>query len=224
MEGNMFCYQCQEAAKGTGCVLRGVCGKKDTTARYMDLLLFVVRGVSVAADTLRTKGYEVEAGTNEFVTDALFSTITNANFDDESILARVRKGLELRDHLKARAVKAGIVLPEADELTWNGKEEEYLSKSASVGVLREPNEDLRSLKELLMYGLKGMAAYHEHAMRLGFADEAIHAFMQSALARITTQTMGADELVALVLEAGQHGVQEWPCWTVPTPPATGIRN
>ena len=203
----MFCYQCQEAAKGTGCVLRGVCGKKDTTARYMDLLLFVVRGVSVAADALRTKGYEVETGTNEFVTDALFSTITNANFDDESILARVRKGLELRDCLKARAVKAGIVLPEADELTWNGKEEEYLSKSASVGVLREPNEDLRSLKELLMYGLKGMAAYHEHAMRLGFADEAIHAFMQSALARITTQTMGADELVALVLEAGQHGVQ-----------------
>ena len=135
MEGNMFCYQCQEAAKGTGCVLRGVCGKKDTTARYMDLLLFVVRGVSVAADALRTKEYEVEAGTNEFVTDALFSTITNANFDDESILARVRKGLELRDHLKARAVKAGIVLPEADELTWNGKEEEYLAKSASVGVL-----------------------------------------------------------------------------------------
>ncbi len=151
MEGNMFCYQCQEAAKGTGCVLRGVCGKKDTTARYMDLLLFVVRGVSVATDTLRTKGYEVEAGTNEFVTDALFSTITNANFDDESILARVRKGLELRDRLKVRAVEAGIVLPEADELTWNGKEEEYLSKSASVGVLREPNEDLRSLKELLMY-------------------------------------------------------------------------
>lgn len=207
MEGNMFCYQCQEAAKGTGCVLRGVCGKKDTTARYMDLLLFVVRGVSVAADALRTKGYEVETGTNEFVTDTLFSTITNANFDDESILARVRKGLELRDCLKARAVKAGIVLPEADELTWNGKEEEYLSKSASVGVLRERNEDLRSLKELLMYGLKGMAAYHEHAMRLGFADEAIHAFMQSALARITTQTMGADELVDLVLEAGQHGVQ-----------------
>lgn len=90
MEGNMFCYQCQEAAKGTGCVLRGVCGKKDTTARYMDLLLFVVRGVSVAADALRTKEYEVEAGTNEFVTDALFSTITNANFDDESILARVK--------------------------------------------------------------------------------------------------------------------------------------
>ena len=151
MEGNMFCYQCQEAAKGTGCVLRGVCGKKDTTARYMDLLLFVVRGVSVATDTLRTKGYEVEAGTNEFVTDALFSTITNANFDDESILARVRKGLELRDRLKVRAVEAGIVLPEADELTWNGKEEEYLSKSASVGVLREQNEDLPSLKEMLMY-------------------------------------------------------------------------
>ena len=102
-------------------------------------------------------------------------------------------------------MEARSVLPEADELTWNGKEEEYLSKSASGGVLREPNEDLRSLKELLMYGLKGMAAYHEHAMRLGFADEAIHAFMQSALARITTQTMGADELVAQELETGKLG-------------------
>ncbi len=117
MEGNMFCYQCQEAAKGTGCVLKGVCGKKDTTARYMDLLLFVVRGVSVAADALRTEGCQVDADTNAFVTDALFATITNANFDDESILARVRKGFLLRDRLKARAVDAGITLPEVDELT-----------------------------------------------------------------------------------------------------------
>ena len=207
MEGNMFCYQCQEAAKGTGCVLKGVCGKKDTTARYMDLLLFVVRGVSVAADALRTEGCQLDADTNAFVTDALFATITNANFDDESILARVRKGFLLRDRLKARAVDAGITLPEVDELTWCGEEEEYLAKSASVGVLREPDEDLRSLKELLMYGLKGMAAYHEHAMRLGFTEDAIHAFMQSALARITVQAMRADELVALVLEAGQYGVQ-----------------
>ena len=207
MEGNMFCYQCQEAAKGTGCVLKGVCGKKDTTARYMDLLLFVVRGVSVAADALRTEGCQLDADTNAFVTDALFATITNANFDDESILARVRKGFLLRDRLKARAVDAGITLPEVDELTWCGEEEEYLAKSASVGVLREPDEDLRSLKELLMYGLKGMAAYHEHAMRLGFTEDAIHAFMQSALARITVQAMSADELVALVLEAGQYGVQ-----------------
>ena len=207
MEGNMFCYQCQEAAKGTGCVLKGVCGKKDTTARYMDLLLFVVRGVSVAADALRTEGCQLDADTNAFVTDTLFATITNANFDDESILARVRKGFLLRDRLKARAVDAGITLPEVDELTWCGEEEEYLAKSASVGVLREPDEDLRSLKELLMYGLKGMAAYHEHAMRLGFTEDAIHAFMQSALARITVQAMRADELVALVLEAGQYGVQ-----------------
>lgn len=205
MEGNMFCYQCQEAAKGTGCVLKGVCGKKDTTARYMDLLLFVVRGVSVAADALRTEGCQLDADTNAFVTDALFATITNANFDDESILARVRKGFLLRDRLKARAVDAGIALPEVDELTWCGEEEEYLAKSASVGVLREPDEDLRSLKELLMYGLKGMAAYHEHAMRLGFTEDAIHAFMQSALARITVQAMGADELVALCLKPDNTG-------------------
>lgn len=163
--------------------------------------------MSVAADALRTEGCQLDADTNAFVTDALFATITNANFDDESILARVRKGFLLRDRLKARAVDAGITLPEVDELTWCGEEEEYLAKSASVGVLREPDEDLRSLKELLMYGLKGMAAYHEHAMRLGFTEDAIHAFMQSALARITVQAMSADELVALVLEAGQYGVQ-----------------
>ena len=134
------------------------------------------------------------------------------------------KGTGTARLFEGTCVEAGIVLPEADELTRNGKEEEYLSKSASVGVLREPNEDLRSLKELLMYGLKGMAAYHEHAMRLGFADEAIHAFMQSALARITTQTMGADELVALVLEAGQHGVQVMALLDRANTTRYGIRN
>ena len=207
MEGNMFCYQCQEAAKGTGCVLKGVCGKNSSTARYMDLLLFTVRGVSVAASALRDQAVKVSAEVDSFVTDALFSTITNANFDDESIYRRVEKGIGLRDDLKAEAAARGIALPEVAELEWKGEKVSFEEKAAAVGVLREANEDLRSLKELLVYGLKGMAAYHEHAMRLGFADEAIHAFMHSALARITTQTMGADELVALVLEAGQHGVQ-----------------
>ena len=138
------------------CVARSV-WKERYHRTLHGFVAFVVRGVSVAADALRTKEYEVEAGTNEFVTDALFSTITNANFDDESILARVRKGLELRDRLKACAVEAGIVLPEADELTWNGKEEEYLSKSGFRRSVERTERDLRSLKELLMYGLKGMA-------------------------------------------------------------------
>ena len=207
MEGSMFCFQCQEAAKGSGCVLKGVCGKESTTARYMDLLLFVVRGVAVAADVLRNNRLVVEEEVNLFVTDALFATITNANFDDESILKRVRKGLVLRDRLKAQAREKGLALPEKDELDWNGTAEEFDSKSATVGVLREKNEDIRSLKELLVYGLKGMAAYHEHAIRLGHSDEALHAFMQQALAETALDRLTAEEWVALVLKTGEYGVR-----------------
>ena len=178
----MFCFQCQETAKGTGCVLKGVCGKSAFTARNMDLLLFVVRGIAVAADSLRQHNVDPGKETDTFVTDALFSTITNANFDDESIMRRIDRGLEMRDALKARAEAEGIALPGADELEWTGTRADYDAKAATVGVLREENEDLRSLKELVMYGLKGMAAYLEHAMRLGYDDAEIHAFMQNALA------------------------------------------
>ena len=216
MEGSMFCFQCQEAAKGSGCVLKGVCGKESTTARYMDLLLFVVRGVAVAADVLRNNRLVVEEEVNLFVTDALFATITNANFDDESILKRVRKGLVLRDRLKAQAREKGLALPEKDELDWNGTAEEFDSKSATVGVLREKNEDIRSLKELLVYGLKGMAAYHEHAIRLGHSDEALHAFMQQALAETALDRLTAEEWVALVLmlldHLGEFFPQSVPLW------------
>lgn len=208
MEGNMFCYQCQEAAKGVGCVLKGVCGKNASTACSMDLLLFVVRGVSVAATALRRQSVDFDRNrVDAFVTDALFCTITNANFDEESILRRVEAGLELRNELVALAVQAGIALPQADELTWNGSRTDFSDKAKTVGVLREPNVDVRSLKELLVYGLKGMAAYHEHAMRLGHSDESIHTFMQEALARITADSLSADELVALVLRTGEVGVQ-----------------
>lgn len=208
MEGNMFCYQCQEAAKGVGCVLKGVCGKNASTACSMDLLLFVVRGVSVAATALRRQSVDFDRNrVDVFVTDALFCTITNANFDEESILRRVEAGLELRNELVALAVQAGIALPQADELTWNGSRTDFSDKAKTVGVLREPNVDVRSLKELLVYGLKGMAAYHEHAMRLGHSDESIHTFMQEALARITADSLSADELVALLLRTGEVGVQ-----------------
>lgn len=208
MEGNMFCYQCQEAAKGVGCVLKGVCGKNASTACSMDLLLFVVRGVSVAATALRRQSVDFDRNrVDVFVTDALFCTITNANFDEESILRRVEAGLELRNELVALAVQAGMALPQVDELTWNGSRTDFSDKAKTVGVLREPNVDVRSLKELLVYGLKGMAAYHEHAMRLGHSDESIHTFMQEALARITGDSLSADELVALVLRTGEVGVQ-----------------
>lgn len=207
MENNMFCFQCQETAKGFGCTLKGVCGKNATTARAMDLLLFVVRGISIAADRLRQHALPVGKEVNPFITDALFCTITNANFDDESIMKRIDKGLAMRDSLKQQAANKGISLPEADELNWTGTREEYDAKAATVGILREKDEDLRSLKELIVYGLKGMAAYLEHAMRLGHNEESIHHFMQNTLAQISTETLSADELTALVLKTGEVGVQ-----------------
>ena len=204
MENNMFCFQCQETAKGFGCTLKGVCGKNATTARAMDL--FVVRGVSVAADQLHQHSLPVGEEVDNFIVDALFCTITNANFDDESIMKRIDKGLAMRDDLKRQAATEGIPLPEVDELSWTGNRAAYDAKAATVGVLREKNEDLRSLKELIVYGLKGMAAYLEHAMRLGYNDESIHRFMQNAIAKITTEYLSADELTALVLKTGEVGV------------------
>ncbi len=207
MAENMFCYQCQETAKGSGCTVKGVCGKTSTTSNNMDLLLFVVRGVSVIATELRKAGKSIAPEVNGFVTDALFSTITNANFDDESILARVEKGLKLRTQLQTEAKKAGIDLPQVEELTWDGNTATYNAVAAKVGILRETNEDFRSLKELMIYGLKGMAAYHEHAMRLGFEDEAIHAFMQDALAKTATNGLTLEEWIGTVLKTGEMGVQ-----------------
>lgn len=203
----MFCFQCQETAKGTGCILKGVCGKNATTARYMDLLLFVVRGISVVADQLRENNVPVARKVDSFVVDALFSTITNANFDDESIVRRIDDGLQMRDSLKAQAAARGVSLPAVDELEWTGAREAYDGKAATVGVLREKDEDLRSLKELIVYGLKGMAAYLEHAMRLGHDDESIHRFMQHTLAQTATGNLSAAEWTALALKTGEVGVQ-----------------
>lgn len=202
----MFCYQCQEASKGIGCTIKGVCGKDDVTANRMDLLMFVMKGIAVVAEKLRANGTPATAA-NHFITEGLFSTITNANFDVNSISARVTEGLKLRNDLIGKAVAAGIALPKLEELSWNGNESEYESKSASVGVLRESNEDIRSLKELVIYGLKGMAAYAEHASKLGFEEEDIYAFIQHALAATTRTDISADELTALVLETGSFGVK-----------------
>lgn len=207
MEAKMFCYQCQEAAKGTGCVLKGICGKESHTSQAMDLLLFVVRGVSTLSDSLRKAGGAECDEVNRFVVDALFCTITNANFDDESILKRVDKGLELRNRLVQEAIAGGVDLPEIDELAWKGLRSEYEVKGQSVGVLRETDEDLRSLKELMIYGLKGMAAYLEHAIRLGYDDISIHAFIQRALATVACRELAVGEWVKLVLETGEYGVK-----------------
>ena len=207
MDAKMFCFQCQEAAKGTGCTIKGVCGKDDETANRMDLLLFITKGVSVVATQLRNAGVEIPAHINHFVVDALFSTITNANFDIESITRRIVKGIELRDQLKDQAGKRGIELPVIDELVWKGDESTFEGKALTVGVLREANPDIRSLKELIIYGLKGMAAYVEHAGNLGFEEADLHRFIQFALAETLRKDLSAEQLTALVLETGSYGVK-----------------
>lgn len=207
MDAKMFCFQCQEAAKGTGCTIKGVCGKDDETANRMDLLLFITKGVSVVATQLRNSGVEIPAHINHFVVDALFSTITNANFDIESITRRIVKGIELRDQLKDEAGKRGIELPVIDELVWKGDESTFEGKALTVGVLREANPDIRSLKELIIYGLKGMAAYVEHAGNLGFEEADLHRFIQFALAETLRKDLSAEQLTALVLETGNYGVK-----------------
>lgn len=207
MDAKMFCFQCQEAAKGTGCTIKGVCGKDDETANRMDLLLFVTKGVSVVATLLRNAGVEVPAHINRFVVDALFSTITNANFDIESITGRIIYGLKVREQLKEMAAGHGIGLPVIDELVWKGDESTFEGKALTVGVLREANPDIRSLKELIIYGLKGMAAYVEHAGNLGFEEKDLHAFIQHALAETLRKDLSAEQLTALVLETGSYGVK-----------------
>lgn len=207
MDAKMFCFQCQEAAKGTGCTIKGVCGKDDETANRMDLLLFVTKGVSVVATLLRNAGVEVPAHINRFVVDALFSTITNANFDIESITGRIVNGLKFREQLKEEATGYGIELPVIDELVWKGDESTFEGKALTVGVLREANPDIRSLKELIIYGLKGMAAYVEHAGNLGFEEKDLHAFIQHALAETLRKDLSAEQLTALVLETGSYGVK-----------------
>lgn len=203
----MFCFQCQEAAKGTGCTIKGVCGKNDDLANMMDLLLFVTKGICVYSSTLREqKGYE-NPRVNKFVFDSLFSTITNANFDKAAITRRVTRAIEVRNILRDEAHKMGVKVDTTFEgTTWSGKPEEFEAKAATVGVLTETNEDVRSLKELIIYGNMGMAAYTEHAYNLGYEDTAIYAFMQKALAD-TTRNLTVDELVSLTLETGKYGVQ-----------------
>ena len=207
MEEKMFCFQCQETAKGTGCTLRGVCGKLPQTAKYMDLLLSVVRGVAIANNALTQAHVDTDAQAADFIVDALFATITNANFDDESILARVDKGVALRNALIAKAKANNIALPDYAEITWDGDKATYDEQGAKMGVKRNQNEDIRSLKELTMYGLKGMAAYYEHAARLGFTDTSITDFMSLALATISNPDAQQDELLNLVLQTGKVGVQ-----------------
>ena len=207
MDAQMFCFQCPETAKNQGCLIKGVCGKLPSTARLQDLLLFVVRGISVAERLLRQNGINVEREIYVFNTDALFCTITNANFDDDSIAARVEKGLQLRDRLKALLIQHDINVPQVDALTWSDVRENFDAKAGEVGVLAEKDEDKRSLTELIIYGLKGLAAYVEHAERLGYEDLDINRFMCDALAALTVDHLDVEALIALTLRTGEFGVK-----------------
>ncbi len=205
---SMFCYQCQETAKGTGCTKVGVCGKTEEVSNLQDLLVYISKGVSIYANLGRTHQLETKEA-DQFVFEALFMTITNANFDDAKITDKIIQGIKVRKNIKNKISGSGIALPENlhDSATWTPKNVNSLaSKSILVGILNIENEDIRSLKELLIYGLKGMAAYAEHAFNLGYENDEVMAFLHKGLAATTQDNISADDLVALVLECGKHGV------------------
>lgn len=204
MENKMFCYQCQETAGCTGCTVMGVCGKNPEVAAMQDLLIYVTKGLAAVCVQLREEGKEVCRDTNHMVTLNLFTTITNANFDNESIIKRIKDTLARKEKLLGR-VENKEALPEASR--WNGLEDEFETKSKGVGVLATENEDIRSLRELIVYGLKGLAAYSKHANALMNDDEEVDAFIQKALTMTMDDSLSVDDLVALTLETGKFGVQ-----------------
>ena len=202
MEQKMFCYQCQETAGCKGCTVSGVCGKKPDVAAMQDLLVYVTKGISAVTTALRQEGKQVSAEINHLITLNLFTTITNANFDKESIEARIRATLTEKDALLAQ-VADPFGLPEAAK--WNGSGN-WEEKAATVGVLSTENEDIRSLRELITYGLKGLSAYSKHANVLLKDDEEVDAFLQRALAATLDDNLSVEELIALTMETGKHGV------------------
>ena len=213
----MFCYQCQETAKGTGCTTLGVCGKTSETSGLQDLLLYTEKGVAAYSTIFRKEGKAKELiknKVNRYLINSLFITITNANFDDAAILDEIKAGLKLREELKALATDEEKKEAEkygADLVNWYYESDEDLIKFSEnqsvVGVLRTENEDVRSLRELIMYGLKGMAAYAEHAFNLGKTSEEIFAFIEKALLGTMDDSLSADQLVVLVMETGEYGVK-----------------
>jgi len=198
----MFCYQCEETAKGEGCTKAGVCGKKGEVADLQDLLIYLMKGMSICNTKSRESGkYNEEV--DKFIMEGLFSTITNANFDKQYFIGKIQQALKIRDGLKDE----NSVQNTHDYVTWHpSDEEEIMKKAEEVGVLNTKNEDIRSLRELLTYGLKGMAAYYHHAYVLGEKDTEISNFIQDALAA-TTKELSVDELVGLNMKCGEIGVK-----------------
>ena len=203
-ENKMFCFQCQETAGCSGCTVSGVCGKKPDVAAMQDLLVYVTKGISAVTTQLRSEGKEIDDNVNHQIIVNLFTTITNANFDKESIITRIKETLEIKEEL-LKKVENRDGLPEA--AFWNGTEDTFEDKASRVGILATENEDIRSLRELITYGLKGLAAYAKHAAALAYTDEEIDAFLQKALAVTTDDALSAEELIALTLETGNFGVR-----------------
>lgn len=204
-EAKMFCYQCQETAQCKGCTVSGVCGKKPEVAAMQDLLIYVTKGLSIVTTALRDAGKSVSKEINHRVTMNLFITITNANFDRDAIIRAIEKTIAAKQELLAELGKeAAESLPEA--AVWTASPDEFDAKAATVGILATENEDVRSLRELITYGLKGLAAYSKHANALLQDNEEVDAFIQKALTKTLDDTLTADDLVALTLETGKYGV------------------
>ncbi len=208
MENKMFCYQCQETAGCTGCTISGVCGKKPDMAAMQDLLVYVTKGLSAVTTALRREGTEIPQAVSQLITHNLFTTITNANFDKDAVTARIQETLSVKEELLKQLKISGSqdlsALPEA--ALWNGPESEFSAKAATVGVLSTENEDIRSLRELITYGLKGLSAYTKHANALLHNSAELDAFLQRALCATLDNTLSVDDLIALTMEVGKYGV------------------
>ena len=212
----MFCYQCQETARGKGCEIQGVCGKKPETSTRMDQLLYLVRGMAIVNRALREKG-TADRDASHFIIDALFTTITNANFDNEMLDGYISKAIELKNILIGTAKKRGIEVPYMPEVSFHIPKEEYgklgvVDAGGSLdgeffSVLYEKNEDIRGLKQLAIYSCKGMAAYTRHALNLGFENDDIYEVIENALAEVSRPDISADDLLSLVLAVGDGGVK-----------------
>ena len=204
MENKMFCFQCQETAGCSGCTKSGVCGKSPQLARLQDLLIYVTKGLSDVTTRLRSERKSVDIKVNHMITMNLFATITNVNFDDEVFYAKIVETLKIKEELLSELDNKENL---SEAALWNStSKSEMEEKAAKVGVLSTENEDIRSLRELVIYGIKGMSAYVKHANALGYENEEIDAFMQESLAKTMDDSLTADDLVALALNAGKVGV------------------
>ena len=200
----MFCFQCQETAGCSGCTINGVCGKKATTANLQDLLIYTTKGLSEVTTNLRKENKEVDVEVNRIIRDALFTTITNANFDDEVILNKIKNIMDIKEELISKLDDKSVLSEYA--VYYSKDEVELREKSENVGVLDTENEDIRSLRELIIYGLKGMAAYLKHAGVLGFENNEIDAFLQKSLTATTDDNLTLQDLIDLTMETGKFGV------------------